>query len=122
MEAAKKRDWLNIGAIAPLAVLFTSAFGLFVGPAMSLQAEILWVVGIVIIAILVWFNAAKTQQRAREDRERLDKIIRLLEQPGTTVEDIKRVITSIGDTGHLDLAGSPITLRVHRADGTEETK
>jgi hypothetical protein len=29
-------------------------------------------IGIIVIAFLVWLNAAKTQQRAREDRERLD--------------------------------------------------
>jgi hypothetical protein len=44
----------------------------------------------------------KTQQRGREDRqrgqedrERLDKIIQLLEKPGTTLEDVKMAATGV---------------------------
>ena len=37
---------------------------------MSTQAEILWITGTIVMAFLVWFNAAKTQQREREARQR----------------------------------------------------
>jgi hypothetical protein len=103
MDMPSKRDWFNVGAIVPLlGVLFSSAFGLFAGPVMSPQAAIFWIIGIIVIAVLVWFNAAKTQQRGREDRqrgqedrERLDKIIQLLEKPGTTLEDVKMAATGV---------------------------
>ena len=98
MDVPNLRDWINVGAIVPLlAVLFSSAFGLFMGPTMSLHAEILWITVIIVVAFLVWLNAAKTQQRAREDRDRLDKIIQLLAKPGTTLEDVRRAIgTAVG--------------------------
>jgi Na+/proline symporter len=65
MDMPNKRDWFNVGAIAPFSVvLFTCAFGLFTRSVMSLQADILWTIGIIVIAFLVWLNAAKTQQRA----------------------------------------------------------
>jgi hypothetical protein len=106
MAVPKKHDWFNVGAIVPpLAVLFTSAFGLFTRSAMSLQAEIVWIIGIIVIAFLVWFNAAKTQQRGREDRQRLDTIIQLLEKPGTTLEDIRVVATgTLNATEEPDIA------------------
>jgi len=48
MGVPNKRDWFNVGAIVPLlGVLFSSAFGLFAGPAMSIQVEILWIIGII---------------------------------------------------------------------------
>ena len=76
---------------------------------MSLQADILWTIGIIVIAFLVWLNAAKTQQRAREDRERLDKIIQLLAKPETTLEDVRRATTSIDDSlSKTPLAGSVV--------------
>ena len=60
MDMPSKRDWFNVGAIVPLlGVLFSSAFGLFAGPVMSPQAAIFWIIGIIVIAVLVWFNAAK---------------------------------------------------------------
>jgi hypothetical protein len=110
MDVPKKRDWFNVGAIVPLlAVLFTSVFW-FVRSVVGLQAEILWIIGIIIIAFLVWFNAATTQQRGREDRERgqedrerLDKIIQLLEKPGTTLEDIKRAAGILSVTEEPDI-------------------
>ena len=99
MDVPNLRDRFNVGATVPLlAVLFTSAFGLFEAPAMSLQAEFLWVMGIFVIAFLVWLNAATTVQRTREADEKLDKIIQLLANPGTTLEDIKRVISGIDDS------------------------
>jgi hypothetical protein len=74
---------------------------------MSLQADILWTIGIIVIASLVWFNAAKNQQRAREDRERLDKIIQLLAKPETTLEDVRRATTGIsGPLSNTPLASS----------------
>ena len=75
---------------------------------MSLQAEFLWVMGIFVIAFLVWLNAATTVQRTREADEKLDKIIQLLANPGTTLEDIKRVISGIDDS----FANSTLPLRV----------
>jgi hypothetical protein len=100
-----KRDWFNVGAIVPLfGVLFSSAFGLFAGPAMSPQVEILWITGIVIIALLVWLVAAKTQQREREVMSCLDEIKDLLAKPGTTLEDVKRVIGIIDVTEGADIA------------------
>ena len=100
MDVPNVRDWLNISAIVPLlGILFSSAFGLFAGPAMSPLVEFLWIIGFIIIAFLAWFNAAKAQQREREAKEHerevrasLDHIKQLLEQPGTTLEDIKRAI------------------------------
>jgi len=107
-------DWFNINAIvAPLCVLFTFAFGLFTGPVMSPQVEFLWVAGIIVIAFLVWFNAAKTHQREREAGEReaeargrergvmilLDEIKQLLSKPGTTLEDVKMLV---GDQAHFE--------------------
>ena len=113
MVAPKKRDWFNVGAIAPISVvLFTCAFGLFTRSVMSLQADILWAIGIFVIALLVWFNAAKTQQRAREDRERLDKIIQLLAKPETTLEDVRIATTSIDDS----FAKTPLALRAAQAE------
>jgi hypothetical protein len=114
MDAPKKRDWFNVGAVAPFSVvLFTCAFGLFTRSIMSLQADILWTIGIIVIAFLVWLNAAKTQQRAREDRERawedrerLDKIIQLLAKPETTLEDV-RIAAAVGETGRLNIVGNP---------------
>ena len=92
-------DWFNINAIVPpLGVLFSFAFGLFVGPVMSPQVEFLWVAGIIIIAFLVWFNAAKTQQREREANAKLDEIKQLLSKSGTTLEDVERII---GDQAHF---------------------
>ena len=72
---------------------------------MSLQADILWTIGIIVIALLVWLNAAKTQQRAREDRERLDKIIQLVAKPETTLEDVRRATTGIGGS----LSNTPLS-------------
>lgn len=100
MDVPNKRDWFNVGAIVPLlGVLFSFAFGLFAGPAMSLTAEILWITGIIVMAFLVWLNAAKTQQREREAREheravmrRFDELNQLLAKPGTTLEDVKRMV------------------------------
>jgi hypothetical protein len=63
---------------------------------MSPQATLLWILATIIMVFLVWFNAAKTQRRAREDRERLDKIIQLLAKPETTLEDVRRATTGIG--------------------------
>jgi hypothetical protein len=93
-------DWFSNAIVPPSGVLFSFAFGLFAGPVMSPHAEFIWIAGSILIAFFVWFNAAKTQQRGREDRqrgqedrERLDKIIQLLEKPGTTLEDVKSVIS-----------------------------
>ncbi len=88
---------------------------------MSLQADILWTIGIIVIALLVWLNAAKTQQRAREDRERLDKIIQLLAKPETTLEDVKRTIEvsariSATTAMYASLSNSPLPLRQAEAD------
>ena len=66
---------------------------------MSPQVEFLWVAGIIIIAFLVWFNAAKTQQREREANAKLDEIKQLLSKSGTTLEDVERVI---GDQAHFE--------------------
>jgi len=129
MDVPKKRDWFNVGAVVPpLAVLFT-AFGMFArSPVMSHQAEILWIIGIVIIAFLVWFNAAKIQQRGREerqrgreDRERLDKIIQLLAKPETTLEDVKQTIEgyariSATTAMYASLSNSTLPLRQAEAD------
>jgi hypothetical protein len=111
MDVPNLRDWFNVGAIVPLlAVLFSSAFGLFEAATMSPQAEFLWIIGIIVIAFLVWFNAAKTQQRERESREReravmirLDELKQLLAKPGTTLEDVKR---AIGVDARLSAASS----------------
>jgi hypothetical protein len=77
----------------------------------SFQTEILWIVATVIMAILVWFDAATRQKRAREDRQRgqedrsrLDKIIQLLERPETTLEDVKRAATGISSFPNITLA------------------
>jgi hypothetical protein len=108
MDMPNKHDWLNIGAIVPLlAVLFTSSFGLFARAraVMSLQAECLWVLATVIMAFLVWLNAAKAQQRIREAKEHergvtatLDDIKQLLAKPDTTLEDVRRAATGIDDS------------------------
>jgi hypothetical protein len=100
-------DWFNVGAIVPLlVVLFSSTFGLFEAPAMSLQTEGLWILGIIIIASLVWFNAAKMQQGKREAEEReregrviLDEIKQMLAKPRTTLEDVKVLV---GDLAHFE--------------------
>ncbi len=94
------RDWFNVGAIVPLlVVLFGYSFGLCEAPVMSLQAEIVWITGIIVISFLVWLNAAKMAQSEREAKEHerkvtitLDNIKTLLEKPGTTLEDVKMVI------------------------------
>lgn len=117
MGVPNKHDWFNIGAIAPFAVvLFTCTFGLFTRSVMSLQADILWTIGIIVIAFLVWLNAAKTQQRAREDRERLDKIILLLAKPETTLEDVKRTVegaarVSATTAMYTSLTNTPLALQ-----------
>jgi len=111
MDIPHRRDWFNIGAIVPLlGVLFTSSFGLFMGHLMSPQAKIWFIMATIVMAALVWFNAAKSQQRAREDRqrgkedrERLDKIIKLLEKPGTTLEDVKRAAGILSITEEADI-------------------
>jgi len=120
MDIPNKRDWFNISAIVPLlAVLFTSSFGLFARAVMSLEAKILWILATIIMAFLVWLNAAKNQQCAREDREhalenreRLDKIIRLLSNPDTTVEDIRMAAT--GPLSNTPLASSSAQAEVHK--------
>ena len=66
MDVPNLRAWFNVGAIVPLLGVFSSAFGLFAGSAMSPQVEFLWIMGIIVIAFLVWFNAAKAQERERE--------------------------------------------------------
>ena len=119
-----KHDWFNFSTIgAPLWILVSFAFGIFVvHPVMSLQVEFLWGVITIIIAFLVWFGAAKTQQRAREDRERgkedrerLDKIIQLLEGPETTLEDVRKAATGIsGPLSNTPLASSDAQAKVHK--------
>jgi ABC-type protease/lipase transport system fused ATPase/permease subunit len=100
-----KHDWFNVGAIVPpLVVLFSFSFYLFVGPVMSLQVEVLWVTGIIIIAFLVWLNAAKTEQRGREANAALDEIKQLLAKPGTTLEDVKRAVGVLNATEGADIA------------------
>jgi hypothetical protein len=126
MDIPGKHDWFNINAIVPpLAVLFTNMLGLFTRSAMSQKAEILWILATFIMAFLVWLNAAKTQQHAREDREharenreKLDKIIQLLPKPGTTLEDITRVI----NVGVRVSAGSSMRVETiaSKADDEEE--
>jgi hypothetical protein len=63
---------------------------------MTTEAEVVWAAGIVIIAILVWFNAAKieqkTEQRERNANAKFNEIKQLIEKPGTTLEDVKKVI------------------------------
>jgi hypothetical protein len=119
-----KHDWFNIGAIVPLlAVLFTSSFGLFARAIMSLRAEILWVLATVIMAFLVWLNAAKAQQRIRETKEHergvmatLDDIKQLLAKPETTLEDVRRAATSIGGgpLSNTPLVSSDAQAKVHK--------
>ena len=119
MEMPNKHDWFNIGAIVPLlAVLFTSSFGLFARAVMSLQAEILWILATIIMAFLVWLNAAKAQQRIREAKEHergvmatLDDIKQLLAKPETTLEDVRRA-TAIDDS----LSKTPLALRATQAE------
>jgi hypothetical protein len=107
MDMPSKHDWLNVGAIVPLlGVLFSSAFGLFAGPVMTSQVEILWIMGIVIIAFLVWFNAAKVQQQ------------QLLARPETTLEDVRRAATGTDDS----LANTPLVLRVQAEADRERQK
>jgi hypothetical protein len=101
MGIPHKRDWFNVSTIgAPLWILSSFVFRQFVGRNVtSPQVEVLWSAATIIIAFLVWFGGAKTQQRAREAREHerevmvaLDEIKQLLPKPDTTLEDIRRVI------------------------------
>jgi hypothetical protein len=93
-------DWFNIGAITPfLCVLFSAAFGLFAGPAMSRPIECLWIIGGLSVAALTWFSAAKAQQNVREAKERgaantrtLEKILQKTAEPGATMADVERII------------------------------
>jgi|ERR1700730_2413682 len=120
MEMPNKHDWFNIGAIVPLlAVLFTSSFGLFARAVMSLQAEILWILATIIMAFLVWLNAAKAQQRIREAKEHergvmatLDDIKQLLAKPETTLEDVRRAAITIDDS----FSKTPLALRAAQAE------
>jgi hypothetical protein len=117
------RDWLNVGAIVPLlVVLFGYSFGLCEAPIMSLQAEVLWITGIIVIASLVWLNAAKMAQREREAKEHerkvtitLDNIKNLLSKPDTTVEDIRMAATGIkGPLSNTPLASSDAQAKIHQ--------
>jgi ABC-type protease/lipase transport system fused ATPase/permease subunit len=100
-----KCDWFNFGAIVPpLVVVFSFSFYLFVGPVMSAQVEVLWVAGIIVVAFLVWLNAAKTEQRGREANATLDEIKQLLAKPGTTLEDVKRAVGILSATEDADPA------------------
>lgn len=79
---------------------------------MSTNVELLWIIGVIAIAILLWFNAAKTEQRGREAREReleakehehavmlrFDELNRLLAKPGTTLEDVKTRVAELTTT------------------------
>jgi hypothetical protein len=124
MDIPGKRDWLNVSTIgAPLWILVSFAFGLFVvHPGMSPQFEFLWGAATVAIAFIVWFGAAKTQQRAREDREqarenreRLDTILELLPKPETTKEDIRMAATGISDRlSNTPLASSAAQAEIHK--------
>jgi hypothetical protein len=102
MDMPNLRDWFNVGAIVPLlVVLFGSSFGLCEAPVMSLQAEVFWITGIIVLSFLVWLNSAKLAQREREAKKHerqvtitLDNIQKLLANPDTTVEDIRMAATS----------------------------
>ena len=104
-------DWFNIVVAAtPATMLFSMAFGVFAGPAMSPQAEIFWIIGTIAMALLVWFSGAKAQQREREAKEReketeravmgrFDELTQLLAKPDTTLEDVRRIV---GDQAHFE--------------------
>ena len=117
MDVPDKHNWFNLGAIVPaICVLFSILFCLFVGPVMTPGAEVVWVSGIIFIAILVWFNAAKTEQKT-EQRERnviakFNEIKQLIEKPGTTLEDIRRVAADIDDS----FSKTPWALRATQAE------
>ncbi len=106
MDMPEKCEWFNVDAIVPpLAVLFTSALGLFTRSAMSLQAEILWIIATVIMAFLVWFKSAKTAQTTKQRElnmianfNEIKQLIQLIAKPGITLEDIREAATSIDDS------------------------
>ena len=86
---------------------------------MSLQVELLWGVATIIVAFLVWFGGAKSQQRAREAKENervvmtiLDDIKQLLAKPDTTLEDVRKATTGIDDS----LSKGPLALRATQAE------
>jgi hypothetical protein len=86
---------------------------------MSLQAEILWILATIIMAFLVWLNAAKMQRRIREAKEHergvritLDNIEQLLTKPETTLEDIRMTIRG-GPLSNTPLASSDAQAKVH---------
>jgi hypothetical protein len=90
-------------------MLFSMAFGIFAGPAMSPQAKIFWIIGGIAMALLVWFSGAKAQRREREAKDheravmrRFDELNRLLAKSDTTLEDVKRMV--LNTTEGADIA------------------
>jgi uncharacterized membrane protein YhiD involved in acid resistance len=110
-------DWFNIVAVAtPATMLFSMAFGIFAGPAMSPQAEVFWIIGTIVMALLVWFSGAKAQKREREAKQhemeakqheraellRFDELKQLIAKPETTLEDV-RIAAAVGESAVIGI-------------------
>jgi hypothetical protein len=121
MGAISNRDLLSISAIVPpLAVLFSSSLGLYMGwSIMSVQAQFLWIACVVIIALLVWFNAAAAKRGARETKEQLDKIEKAISSPGATLADVAKIIHHKAVNVDISPAVS-IDTKVKRANDTKK--
>jgi hypothetical protein len=119
MAVPDKRHWFNIGAIVPaICVLFSFLFCLFVGPVMTIEADGVWVAGIIVIAILVWFNAAKqdqkSEQRERDVIEKFNELKQLIEKPGTTFDEVREAASRLGVLSNSPLASSEAQANVHK--------